>query len=116
MVTDNERRKAERRIVVADEPEEHSHGSDDGHGKGFEVSWVVVVASLIGLFAWGWANLHALYSDLDRTKLDKGVFEEHQRSITGLREDIKLIREDSAHIRAVVERHRDGFGYRGHIR
>lgn len=58
-----------------------------------EISWVVVFGFLFSLFAWGWSNLNSRYIDLDKTKLDKGVFEEHQRNIAAMQGDISRIRD-----------------------
>lgn len=58
-----------------------------------EISWVVILGLILSLFAWGWTNLSNRYTDMDRTKLDKGVFEEHQRNITSIQSDISRIRD-----------------------
>lgn len=80
------------------------HEKDEAERKDkLEVPWVVVLGLIFALFAWGWSNLSNRYTDLDRTKLDKGVFEEHQRNITAMQGDISRIRD-------ILEKHAVHFG------
>jgi hypothetical protein len=66
---------------------------EQNHRDKLEVSWVVVLGLVFGLFAFGYAVLERRVADLGAVKLDKTVFEEHQRSITAIQNDITRIRD-----------------------
>lgn len=66
---------------------------EKNHRDKLEVPWVIILTLIFVLLAWGYANLNNRYNDLDRSKLDKGVFEEHQRNIVSMQSDISRIRD-----------------------
>lgn len=78
-----DRRRADRRS---------SDLSNSANSEGLRLSWVLILGGILTLGGMGYTQLQTHTASLESQKLDKATFEEHNKMIAAMRDDIAAIR------------------------